>query len=258
MPTTWNPDLYLKFQQERTQPSIDLVNRIEIEDPSTIIDIGCGPGNSTAVLSKRWPKGRVVGLDSSAEMIEKARSGFPDREWILGDVRDLTASERYDLVYSNAAIQWIPDHEGLVPTLLAIVKPGGALAVQVPMYDGMPIRRVIAEVAGQDRWREKTAGAGSLMFFHDSSFYYDLLATACDRISLWETAYLHEMESHEMIVEMLRSTGMRPYLERLDGETDREEFRSEVLAGVRKAYPVQANGRVLFAFRRLFFIAYRR
>jgi len=257
MPTTWNPALYLKFQQERTQPSIDLVRRIEVKKPASILDVGCGPGNSTAVLAERWPQSRITGLDNSAEMIGKARTDFPDRDWVVSDARDLPDWRRYDIVYSNAAIQWIPDHETLVPRLLALVNPGGALAVQVPLYHGMPVRRVISEVAQENRWRAVTEGADSQMVFHDPPFYYDLVAPNSDRVSLWQTSYFHEMESHSMIVEMIRSTGMRPFLERLKSDGEREQFAALVLDGIKREYPRQANGRVLFEFRRFFFVAYR-
>jgi len=257
MPTVWDPDLYLKFTRERVQPSIDLVHRIEIDSPETVLDVGCGPGNSTAVLWNRWPKSRITGLDNSSDMIAKAKHDYPDRDWQLGDPRHLPATSRYDVVYSNAVIQWIPDHAALIRRLVEMVNPGGALAVQVPLYDGMPVRRVIAEVAQGARFRDATTGADALMYFHDAGFYYDLLSSCAERITMWETAYLHEMESHEMIVEMIRSTGMRPYLERLESEEDRTEFLTQVRSGVSRAYPMQRNGRVLFPFNRLFFIAYR-
>lgn len=258
MAEKWNPDLYLKFQRERTQPSMDLVNRIELESPEAILDLGCGPGNSTAVLARRWPGVRLTGVDNSEEMIAKARADHPEWNWLLTNARELTPSPSYDLVYSNAAIQWIPGHDTLVPMLFAMVRPGGALAVQVPMREGMPVRGIIESVARQPRFRGATEEATSPLVFHEPGFYYDLLAqTGADRITLWDTTYRHEMESHEMIVEMMRSTGMRPYLERLASESERDAFLAAVLDGVEREYPAHPNGRVLYGFHRLFFVAYR-
>ena len=258
MSTKWNPELYLKFQRERTQPSRDLVQRIELEGPETILDLGCGPGNSAAVLAERWPGARITGVDNSDEMIARARADYPQWEWVLADARELPASPRYDLVYSNAAIQWIPRHETLIPKLFALVRRGGALAVQVPMWEGMAVRQVIESVAREPRFLGASSDVPSPLVFHGPRFYYDLLArSGAAPIAIWDTTYHHEMESHEMIVEMMRSTGMRPYLERLESDDERKAFLAAVLEGVEREYPAQANGRVLYGFHRLFFVAYR-
>ncbi len=256
MDTTWNPDLYLKFQKERTQPSFDLVGRIELEEPESIIDIGCGPGTSTRVLWERWPGAAVTGLDSSPEMIEKARGEYPDRDWRHADVRDLAPEPKFDLVYSNATIQWIPDHETLVPQLFGLVDAGGALAVQIPLYREMPVSTIIASVAERDRWRERTEGCDARFTFHCMDIYYDILAGLTPKVSMWQTWYVHEMQSHELIVEMMSSTGMRQFLERLESGEDKKAFADQVLDGVREAYPAQKNGVVLYPFKRLFFVAY--
>jgi trans-aconitate 2-methyltransferase len=257
MSTSWNADLYLRFQKERTQPAIDLAARIELQSPRRIVDIGCGPGTSTRVLWERWPEADVIGLDNSPDMIARARSDYPDRPWQPGDPYDLDARQAFDLVYSNAAIQWIPHHERLIPHLHGLVAPGGALAVQIPLYDGMPVRRCISDVASSERWRERMAGVVTQMTFHTVDFYYDILSSCAERLSMWETTYIHEMQSHESIVEMIRGTGMRPYLDRLHTHDETRDFLAGVLASVRDAYPAQRNGRVLFPFRRLFFVAYR-
>ena len=257
MSTSWNAELYLRFQKERTQPAIDLAARIDLESPSRIVDIGCGPGTSTRVLWERWPQADVIGLDNSLDMITSARTEYPDHSWILGDLYELDTRPGFDVVYSNAAIQWIPHHDRLIPHLLSLVAECGALAVQIPLYDGMPVRRAISDVASSERWRERMAGVGSQMTFHTIDFYYDILSARSARLSMWETAYIHEMSSHESIVEMISSTGLRPYLERLHSGDETGEFFADVLSAVRDAYPAQRTGRVLFPFRRLFFVAYR-
>ena len=257
MSTSWNTELYLRFRKERTQPAIDLAARIELESPRRIVDIGCGPGTSTRVLWERWPAAEVIGLDNSLDMIARARTEYPDRAWILGDPNDLDARPGFDLVYSNAAIQWIPHHERLIPHLQSLVTGAGALAVQIPLYEGMPVRRAISDIAASERWRERMAGVGSQMTFHTIDFYYDILSSRAARLSMWETAYIHEMPSHESIVEMISSTGLRPYLERLHSDEETGGFLADVLSAIRDAYREQRNGTVLFPFRRLFFVAYR-
>ena len=256
MSTTWNPDLYLRFQPERTQASIDLVSRIKLDSPATIIEIGCGPGNSTSVLASRWPSSVLTGVDSSEEMVARASQDYPDWLWIHADVRDLPSEPTYDLVFSNATLQWIPDHEALIPHIYGMIRGVGAFAVQIPLFEGMPVRQAIAIVATRSPWRALMSNIASLVV-HEAGFYYDLLTPVARSIVIWQTAYVHEMESHASIVEMMKSTALRPYLERIDVESDRDLFLMEVTDEVAAFYPTQRNGRVLFPFNRLFFIAYR-
>jgi len=251
----WNPGLYLKFRNERTQASIDLVSRINVESPGSIIDIGCGPGNSTQVLHDRWPECIVTGLDNSPSMIAKAKNDYPSQEWILGDVTDINPSVRYDIVFSNAAIQWIPDHKRLIDSMWNMVNEGGAIAVQMPLYQDMPVCGVI-ERAASERWPQ-LADVMDIFTFHEPDYYYDVLSYLSDKIEVWVTDYFHIMDSHKSIIEMIKSAGMKPYLDKLESEKDKLEFESAALRNIREAYPAQENGRVIFPFKRLFFIAYR-
>jgi trans-aconitate 2-methyltransferase len=251
----WNPDAYLKFEDERTRPSIDLAGRIRLEDPASIVDLGCGPGNSTRILRERWPRARIVGLDNSPEMIEKARSDRPGGEWTLADAGTWSPDVRFDLVFSNATLQWIPGHETLIPRLFD--RAAGALAVQVPANGGSPLHQALLAAARSPRWRSATAGCADLITYRDAEFYYDVLSGLSARIELWRTEYLHVLEGRRGLVEWYASTGMRPYLERLGVETERAAFTEAVLKGCEDAYPLRPDGRVLFPFRRLFFIAYR-
>jgi trans-aconitate 2-methyltransferase len=253
----WNPDAYLKFGNERTRPSIDLVNRVELTDPSSIVDIGCGPGNSTRVLRERWPKARIIGLDNSPQMIEKARSTYPGEEWDLADAASWSPDENFDLIFSNATLQWIPDHDALIRRLFGRVAPAGALAVQVPANSGSPLHQALLRVSHSPGWRAATAGCEGLITYQDADFYYDCLSVLSKRIEIWQTAYLHVMESHWDLVEWYSSTGMRPYLERLEGEADRTFFKKMLLKECEAGYPPRRDGRILFPFKRLFFIAYR-
>jgi trans-aconitate 2-methyltransferase len=253
----WNPELYLQFRNERTQPSIDLVSRINIEHPNKIIDIGCGPGNSTQILLKRWPISKITGIDNSPAMIEKAKNDYPDQEWKIIDAGKMEIEEKYDIVFSNATIQWIPDHEKLIIDLLSITEEKGALAIQIPLYQNMDVSKVIDNISNRKQWIERTTNCNDLFTFHTSNFYYDLLINKVDSIDLWETSYIHIMDSHKAILEMIRSTGMKPYLDKLEREADKIEFENEVLSEIEKKYPLLKDGKVLFPFERLFFIAYK-
>jgi len=254
---TWNPDLYLKYQDERTQPSYDLVSRINLAEPADIIDIGCGPGNSTRVLRERWPQAKITGLDRSPEMIARAQADFPQGNWLLADAATWETATRYDLVFSNATLQWIPNHEALVDKLFSLVRSGGALAVQVPANNGSPLYQAVHDVAARTEWRGLMVGCAELMTYHDAGYYYDLLSAQAGRVDLWQTTYYHVMGDHQGLIEWYASTGLRPYLERLVSGADRQAFQQQVLAACREQYPVQKDGRILFPFRRLFFIAYR-
>lgn len=253
----WNPDHYLQFKNERTQPSIDLVSRISLANPRSIIDLGCGPGNSTQVLVNRWPYSDITGLDSSSSMIEKARLEYPAQKWIIGDAAKPDPDARYDLVFSNATLQWIPDHESFIPRLYDLVAPGGAFAVQIPRFRNMPIHDAIEKIAGSSQWDRYTRGCEDLFTFHDAAFYYDALSPHAHALELWETSYFHILDSLQMLIDFIKSTGMKPFLDRLPSPEMKLEFEKQVFAEAARHYKVQANGKVLFPFERMFFIAYR-
>jgi len=254
----WNPGLYLQFSTERTQPSVDLIGRIHGIAPTSIIDIGCGPGNSTQVLVSRWPDAQITGLDSSRAMIKTAQQEYPHQEWIVADAFTHKPAVRYDLVFSNAVIQWIPDHEALITRFYGILSDNGTLAVQIPLFWDMPLGKIINHTAEDDRWQSKTEGVSDLFTIHDTSFYYERLSALFRSVEMWETQYFHILESHGAILEMMRSTGLKPYLERLDGDSEKNAFEEDVLKQLKHEYPIQTNGNVLLPFKRLFFIGYKR
>ena len=251
----WNPTLYLKFHAERTQPSIDLANRIRLSEPENIIDLGCGPGNSTEILFRRWPEAKVTGLDSSAKMIEKARQDFPGYEWIQADAAHYTPANNYDLVFSNAVLQWIPDHAKLLPDIFNWLKPAGLLAVQVPANSESPLQQALLKVSKSSRWNEYTRNCESQIVYHPADYYYEILNPLSQSIQIWETIYYHVLDSHRALIDWYRSTGMRIYLENLPDDNARIEFENEVLQEARAFYPLQYNGKIIYPFRRLFFIA---
>ena len=251
----WNPDLYLRFEKERTQPSIDLVSRINFDRPGKIVDMGCGPGNSTQILVQRWPDAMVTGIDNSPAMIEKAKKDFPNQNWVLLDAGKDEINEKFDLVFSNAAIQWMPNHPELFKKFYNTLNDNGLIAIQLPLFWGMPIGKAIKNIAEESRWNALLKGVSALFTIHDYSYYYDLLSQSFNSIEMWETHYIHIMDSHFSILEMIRSTGLKPYLDKLENENDKREFEDLVLKKIVEDYPQQINEKVLFPFDRLFFIA---
>ncbi len=255
--TDWKPDLYLKFNKERIQPSIDLVSRIDFENPLKIIDIGCGPGNSTQIIRKRWVNSKIIGIDSSPAMIEKASSDFPDQEWKVVDAGVDEINGEFDIVFSNAVIQWIPDHYKLLTKLKSILTSDGLLAIQLPLFFEMPLGKSIAKVAKRCLWSSEIDKVTELFIINDYSFYYDSLVELFDTVEMWVTDYIHVFDSHLSIIEMMRSTGLKPYLEKLQSEGSRKQFEDLVLKEIVNDYPLQRDGKVLLPFKRLFFIAKR-
>ena len=254
---TWSAEQYLKFKTERTQPSIDLIHRIALTKPERIIDIGCGPGNSTDALARHYPEAQVLGVDNSEEMIAAAREQHPKIDFLLCDAgKDLSeAGNGYDLVFSNACIQWIPDHPALIRRLKDLLRPEGVLAVQTPMNYEEPIHQIIAAVSKSETWAPKFENP-RIFYNLTPEGYYDLLAELFSESSIWMTTYFHIMPSHESIMEWYRGTGLRPYLQALD-EADRKRFEAEIFCEVQRAYPVQKDGSIIFRFPRLFFTAVR-
>jgi trans-aconitate 2-methyltransferase len=253
----WNAEQYLKFADERTRPCRDLAARVQIASPARIVDLGCGPGNSTAVLAERWPSVQITGLDSSPEMIETARRDFPKADWRVGDIATWKAAEPADLVFSNAALQWLDDHAALYPRLLEQAAAHGALAVQVPANYDAPAHTLMRELAESARWRARFTAPVREWHIHEPAFYYDALAPRAARIDLWTTEYLHVLSGPEAIVEWYKGTGLRPFLQALGDADDQERFLADYLREITLAFPPRADGRVLFPFLWLFLVAYR-
>jgi trans-aconitate 2-methyltransferase len=253
----WDPQQYLQFKHERTQPSIDLVSRIQMAEPKTIIDIGCGPGNSTQILLKRWPRAEIVGLDNSEKMIQRARQDYPNQTWIVGDAATLEISQTYDIVFSNAAIHWISNHDILVPRLFQIVSKNGILAIQVPANQESPLYKIIVRVARSGKWSAFTSGREELITYHSPDYYYNQLVSFTKEIALWETTYYHILNSHQELIDWYKSTAMKPFLDSLPTDERREEFENEILIECKDFYPLQGDGRILYPFKRLFFTAHK-
>jgi len=251
----WDPQQYLQFKHERTQPSRDLVARIDIDDPKTIIDVGCGPGNSTQILNTRWPNAVIVGLDNSEKMIERARKDYPNQQWMVGDALTYTTNQAYDIVFSNAAIQWIPNHDVLIPRLFQLAQKNGILAIQVPANHESPLYRIIVRTSQKRKWRAFTKGYELAITYHNAEYYYNALVSLTQKVALWETTYYHILKSHQDLIEWYRSTAMKPILDRLQTDERRADFEEEVLSESKEYYALQRDGRIIYPFKRLFFTA---
>ncbi|MCX6047957.1 MAG: methyltransferase domain-containing protein [Chloroflexi bacterium] len=249
----WNPELYLRFNKERTQPAIDLLNRIEADAPTKILDVGCGPGNSTQALAQRWPAATILGIDNSVAMIEKAKADYPHARWEVMDALNIKYVGEFDIVFSNAVIHWIPDHGSLLKNLFHALNDKGVLAIQMPLYHEMPVYALVEERYRQ-MFPESSFESDHVFNFHSAGYYYEILAQMPCNFSIWETSYMHVMESHAQIVEMIKSTGLKPYLDEIRDNAQKVDFENSVLHHLPTVYKIQSNGRILFPFKRLFLL----
>lgn len=250
----WDPDLYLKFGSERTQPAIDLASRIAVDRPQRVVDLGCGPGNSTQVLRQRWPGATIVGVDSDPGMISAARRAHPDVSWEQRDIAEWTADVPYNVVYSNAALQWLSDHETLFPRLLKSVAKGGVLAVQMPVVSESPVHLAMWQIARDPRWSDRLAGARNTLKMHPPAFYYDIIRPHAAHLVQWQTEYLHPLDGPKAVVEWIQSTSLRPLLEALSTDEERALFEERLVNSLNNAYPRLVDGRVLVSYRRQFLV----
>jgi trans-aconitate 2-methyltransferase len=252
----WNPAVYLRWRDERARPFYDLLARVGAEHPKRVVDLGCGPGNLTRTLVDRWPGAVVTGVDSSSEMIASAAEHtVPGRlSFEIGDVTTWEPREPVDLVVSNAVLQWIPDHFGLLGRLVAGLASGGWLAFQVPGNFDSASHTAIAELRTSSRWRDRVGdGAVRSLAVAQPIDYLDRLASLGCRVDVWVTTYLHVLEGEDAVLEWVRGTALRPVLSVLDA-SEVEEFEAELRVRLRQAYPVTPYGTVL-PFRRIFAVA---
>lgn len=246
MSDQWDPDRYLSYADERGRPFVDLLARVGAPEPREVVDLGCGPGNLTALLRRRWPAARVRGVDSSPAMVERARAAGIDTT--LADVRDWQPEEPVDVLVTNAALQWVPGHLELLPRLVAAVRPGGWFAMQVPGNFGELSHTVREELEAQAPYAEHLAGIarpGS----HDPATYWEVLAAAGEA-DVWETTYLHVLSGQDAVFDWISGTSLRPTRAALPEELW-QRFAAELRQRLRRAYPVRA-GRVIMPFRRIF------
>lgn len=250
----WDPAQYLKFAGHRLKPAIDLLNRIDIEAPAEVYDLGAGTGSATRLLKARWPQARVTGVDASSEMLAKAAAEAPDIVWQRADLAAWRPPRPVDVIYSNAALHWLGDHGRLFPDLLATLRPGGVLAVQMPRNFSAPSHTAIAEAVRSGPWRERLDPLLRPAPVAEPGFYYDLLAPKAATLDIWETEYLHVLEGEDPVKEWTKGTWLGPLLDAL-AEPERRRFEARYAELVAGAYPRRHDGRTLFPFRRLFIVA---
>jgi len=250
----WDPQQYLAFAAPRLQPAIDLLARIPLDDPTTVVDLGCGPGNVTPLLRSRWPDAQIVGLDNSDEMLARAREAVPDATFEKVDVAHWQPPHKFDVVFSNAALQWIKGHDTLFPAVASQVAPGGILAIQIPRNFEAPSHSLMLEVIREGPWQDLLMPVWVGVPTQAPAFYYNLLDPLARDLHIWETEYLQVLEGENPVAEYTKGTWLSRFLNVLD-EPWRNEFEARYRARVADAYPPEANGKTLFPFRRLFMLA---
>lgn len=258
MTHVWDPDRYLAFADERARPFAELLARVGAGDPRSVVDLGCGTGDLTRRLAERWPAAEVVGVDSSPAMVERARQVGGVRAE-LGDIRAWAGAGRgtgpgVDVLVSNAALQWVPDHLELLPRLVGRVAPGGWLALQVPGNFDEPSHTVRRDLAADPRYAAHTAGAAAPAS-HDAATYLRALQGCGCEVDAWETTYLHVLHGPDPVFAWVSGTGARPTLQALPPDL-RPAFEAEFRERLRQAYPDDGHG-VVLPFRRIFAVARR-
>jgi trans-aconitate 2-methyltransferase len=253
----WSARQYLKFEDERTRPPRDLLAQVPLRKPRLVVDLGCGPGNSTELLIERFPHSEIIGLDSSPDMLRKARERLPQRDFVEADIASWQPGPDTDLIFSNAVLQWLPDHRSVMRRLLEALQPGGVLAVQMPDNTREPALRFQREVGESGPWRDHPEiKAAPRKDLPPPEAYYDLLKPVCSRIDIWHSVYNHVMASPQAITEWFKGSSLQPFLSPLDAGA-REQFLAAYTEKIVGAYKPRFDGKVLLRFPRLFIVAVR-
>lgn len=251
MALVWDPQTYLTFGDQRARPFHDLLARVRTHDPAVVVDLGCGPGNLTTLLTRRWPQAQLVALDNSPEMVRAAQErGVPAQ---LHDVRSFALPPGTGLVVCNAVLQWIPGHTDLLRRWLQELAPGGWLAVQVPANFAAPSHTVTARLAAEPRWRELLDLSAAVPVLEPTG-YAAAIAPLAVEVDAWETTYLHRLNGSDPVLDWITGTTLRPVRAALS-TTEWARFRTELAPLLRAAYPAGADGVTWFPFRRVFVVA---
>jgi trans-aconitate 2-methyltransferase len=254
----WNATQYLKFEDQRTRPPVDLLARVPLSGARLCVDLGCGPGNSTELLVGRFPDAQIRGIDTSPAMLDKARQRLPGLRFDQADIAQWQPEEPVDVIFANAALQWVPDHAALLPRLASFLSEGGCLAVQMPDNLMEPSHEAMREIARHGPWagklRPAEAARETIGSFED---YYGWLSDAGCSVDIWRTTYVHPLNGAEAIVEWFKSTGLKPFTDLLD-DGERADYLLQYQESIARAYPQQKDGTVLLRFPRLFLVARKR
>lgn len=253
----WNPQQYLKFSGHRLRPALDLLIRIPDLPVRHVADLGAGAGNVTKLIKERWPMAATTAVESSVEMVAAGKQAAPGIEWLQADLGSWQPSQTFDVIYSNAALHWLGDHNALFPRLFRAVTPDGILAVQMPRNFEAPSHTLIAETALNGPWRAKLEHLNTPPPVQGPAFYHGLLAPLSANIDIWETEYLQVLHGANPVKEWTKGTWLMRYLDELD-ETEKRDFEAAYGERVAKAYPPNSSGETLYPFRRLFIVAQRK
>jgi trans-aconitate 2-methyltransferase len=255
----WDPAQYNRFEAERDRAALDLLLRLPGDlEPRLIVDLGCGAGQHAALLKRRHPQARVIGLDSSAAMLEQARALGADVEWVQADLAAWAPDGPVDLMFANASLQWLPDHEGLLRRLTGLLAPGGVIAVQMPLaWDTLHYRTMRAVVA-EGPWAQRLSDRETIQALLSPEAYYDVLAEACGEVDVWSTTYLHALTGADAVLEWMKGTALRPHLTALaDDQPMRTAYLFALGDALSAAFPRRPDGVTLLPFPRLFLVARR-
>ena len=257
MADDWSARQYLKFEDERTRPPRDLLAQVPLRQARRVVDLGCGPGNSTELLAERFPDAEVIGLDSSPDMLRQARGRLPGCAFDQAELATWSPHERTDLLFANAVLQWVPDHTEVLRRLVRALPAGGVLAVQMPDNTGEPALALMREVADTGPFAGRSAlDHAARADLPTPGAYYDLLKPECAHLDIWHTVYNHLLAGPEAIVEWFKGSALRPFLTALDADA-RASFLAVYTARIAQAYPARFDGQVLLRFPRLFIVAVR-
>ncbi|WKU45233.1 trans-aconitate 2-methyltransferase [Streptomyces sp. VNUA116] len=252
----WDPEQYLRHSGPRTRPFYDLLSHVPLRDPARIVDLGCGPGNVTALLAERWPRARITGLDTSEEMLRQARERLPGAEFAHADLREWTPDGTYDLIVSSATFQWVRGHEESFPAWTGALAPGGVFAFTVPGNFDAPSHVLLHELCESAAWRDRLGGLQRPGYVLTPAEYLERLAGLGLTVDAWETTYAHVLDGEDAVLDWTKGTTLRPVLTALrDDPEARTRFLSEYGALLRGAYPRGPHGTV-FPFRRVFVVAH--
>jgi len=254
----WNPSLYMKFEDERMLAARDLLARVPLESADVVYDLGCGPGNSAELLSRRFPGAEITGLDTSDAMLDHARLRLPQARFSRQDIADWAPTGRPQLIFANAALHFLPDHHKLFPRLAAALAQGGVFAAQMPSTARESSHALMRMVAAEGPWSSRLVPIAKtrpmIASFED---YYEWLRPVSSRIDLWMTTYVHAFDGPEGIADWFAGSALQPFLELL-ADDERCDFLARYREGLRDAYPARSDGRVLLAYPRLFIVAIRK
>jgi trans-aconitate 2-methyltransferase len=250
----WDPAQYLRYADLRLRPAVDLLARVPLASPNRIVDLGCGVGNVTQLMAKRWPDAELTGVDSSAEMLTRAHQ-LPDSvDWVQADIATWSPDAPLDLLFSNSVLHFVDEHECLVLKLLEFVTPGGVLAIQMPRNFGEPSHTLMYAAAREGPWHDQLEPLLRPPPVAEPERYHDILAAHVSSLDIWETVYLQQLEGEDPVAKWTGATWGKPLLDALN-DKDRRAYEADYTARLRAAYPRRADGATLFPFRRLFIVA---